>query len=149
MRFYAALIFVLLGVGCRDSNQSNNQPTEVKNDTLRTPEKMDTDKNLSNMLDHVLRSKKIFTGKHRVIYEDGSSRSIEIDSFGNISGSKNYKLFRVVANGQNIIYLIKGKDEVHSPKDTFSYAQQDNGVQLYLINNHQKTYKYTLTKITQ
>ncbi len=148
MRYFAALIFFIFGMGCTNSNTANTQPTEAKTDTLKKPEKIDTLKNLSQMLDKVLRTQKLFIGKHKVTYYDGSFKNIEIDSVGNIKGSANYKLFRVLNNEQsNDIYMVKGNNEATSPKDTFSYTQQGSNIKFYLINNHQNKYKFTLTKI--
>lgn len=148
MRYFAILILFIFGVGCTDSNTSSTQTTEVKMNALKNPEKMDTIKNLSAMLNKVLITQKLFIGKHKVTYYDGSFKNIEIDSMGNIKGSANYKLFRVLNHEHNnAIYLIKGNDESTSPKDTFSYTQQGSNIKFYLINNHQNKYKFTLTKI--
>ncbi|MDZ4757545.1 MAG: hypothetical protein SGJ10_05330 [Bacteroidota bacterium] len=150
MRYNAALIIVIIAQGCNYSNTPSTQTSELKKDTLENTTISDSIQNLQKMFANISNTQKLFIGKHRVTYEDGSFKNIVIDSNGNISGSKNYKILRILHhNPTKSMYLVKGNNETHSPKDTFSYLQEGKQYKCYLINNHQNTYKFTLTKISK
>lgn len=140
---YILLGLLLCMISCKNEKQYNPPAASIQTDTSKI-EKKETPAACEHP--HVL---DLFVGKNKVVYEDNSSRSIEIDSNGAITGSKNYKLLQVPDPNTNIIYLIKGTHKTPADIDTFSYETTSKGIKLYLINHHKNIYKYTLIKTTQ